>query len=104
VAATVISVGVLFVAVFPVNSYRTQRAATVKAEADLLRVREERARVRRATQLLETDAEIEERAREEFGYQRPGEETYYILPAPADPTGLPDTWPFTGVERAVGSG
>lgn len=101
-AATVILVGVLFVAVFPLQTYRTQRAATVKAEAELRDVREERARVKRESALLQTDAEIERRAREKYGYQKPGEETYNILPAPIDPIGLPDTWPFTGVERALG--
>lgn len=101
-AATVILVGVLFVAVFPLQSYRTQRAATVKAEAELRDVRNERSRVRRESELLQTDAEIERQARKKFGYQKPGEETYNILPAPTDPIGLPDTWPFTGVERALG--
>ncbi|CAN5294234.1 hypothetical protein BH20ACT3_BH20ACT3_14480 [soil metagenome] len=33
----------------------------------------------------------------------PCEDTYNIPPAPAEPIGLPDTWPFTGVERALGA-
>lgn len=101
-AATVISVGVLFVGVFPVNTYRTQRAATVKAEAQLRDVQAERARVKQASQLLQTDPEIERRAREWFGYQLPDEQIYNVLPAPADPIGLPDAWPFAGVERLLG--
>ncbi|MBA3283106.1 MAG: septum formation initiator family protein [Acidimicrobiia bacterium] len=101
-AATVIMVGVLFVAVFPLQTYRTQRAATVKAESELRDVRKERARVKRETELLLTDGEIERQARGKFGFQRPGEETYNILPAPTDPIGLPETWPFTGLERALG--
>jgi len=100
-AATVVMVGVLFVAVFPLQTYRTQRAATVKAESELRDVRKERARVKRETELLLTDGEIERQARGKFGFQWPGEETYNILPAPTDPIGLPETWPFTGLERAL---
>ena len=101
IVVTVIAVGVLFVAVAPVTTYRTQRQANTQAEAELTQVKAERARVKRETELLESDAEIERRAREKFGYQRPGEETFNLLPAPADPIGLPEGWPFTGLERAL---
>lgn len=100
--ATVLAIGVLFVAAAPINTYRSQQQTTDEAEAELAEVQAERARVRAETALLETDAEIERRAREDFGFQRPGEETYNILPAPTDPIGLPDVWPFTGAERALG--
>lgn len=101
-AGTVLAVGVLFVAAAPVNTYRTQQQTTADAQAELAEVKAERARVQAETALLETDAEIERRAREDFGFQRPGEETYNILPAPTEPIGLPDVWPFTGAERALG--
>lgn len=101
-AATVLAVGVLFVAAAPVNTYRAQRQTTDEAKGDLAEVRAERERVQAETALLETDSEIERRAREDFGYQRPGEEIYDILPAPTEPIGLPDAWPFTGAERALG--
>lgn len=94
-------VGVLFVAAAPIATYRTQRAATTRAEAELADVRAERARVERASTLLASDTEIERRAREKFGYQRPGEETFNLLPAPSDPLGLPDQWPFNGLERVL---
>lgn len=99
--ALVMLVGVLFVAAAPIATYRTQRAATSKAEADLADVQAKRARVERASKLLESDAEIERRAREKFGYQRPGEETFNLLPAPSEPLGLPDQWPFAGLERVL---
>lgn len=101
-AATVLAVGVLFVAAAPVNTYRSQQQTTEEAEAQLAELRAERDRVQAEAALLRTDAEIERRAREDFGFQRPGEETYNILPAPTEPIGLPDTWPFTGAERALG--
>lgn len=102
-AAVVLLVGVLFVAVFPTNTYLSQRAATTSAEAELAELREERARVQREAERLTTPQEIERRARQELGFKMPGEETYTILPKPAEPIGLPDSWPFTGVERALGT-
>ena len=101
-AGGLILLGVLFVAVFPTTTYLRQRKDTQQAEAQLRAVEAERAAVKRESEKLTTPAEIEKRAREEFGYKKPGEETYNILPAPADAIGLPDTWPFTGVERALG--
>jgi hypothetical protein len=35
--------------------------------------------------------------------QFPDEEIVNVLPAPTDPIGLPDTWPFAGVEAAFGA-
>ena len=49
-----------------------------------------------------SDEEIEKEARA-GGYVMPGEEAYSVLPAPVDPVGLPEVWPFTGVERALGA-
>ena len=43
-------------------------------------------------------------ARENFGYVKPGEEAYNILPARTEPMGLPEGWPFTGVEQAIAAG
>ena len=102
-APLVLLVGVVLVAVFPMQNLRNQRSATAEAEAELAEVNAERERVRSEIELLETDEEIERRAREDYGYQRPGEEIYNVLPSPNDPIGLPETWPFTGVERALGA-
>lgn len=101
--ATVIAIGVLFVGVFPASTWWKQRQATATAEAELRQVRAERERVQRETERLTTPEEIEKRARAEFGFQKPGEEIYNVLPAPAEPIGLPDSWPFVGVERALGA-
>jgi cell division protein FtsB len=102
-AATVLLVGVLFVAVFPTRTYLTQRAATRRAEAQLHQVQADRARVKRETQRLDTPEEIANKARNDLGYVRPGEESFNILPTTTDPIGLPEVWPFTGVERALGA-
>ena len=61
----------------------------------------ERAGITAELERLGTDSEIEAQARRN-GYVRPGEEAYNIRPSPVDPVGLPDTWPFTGVEAALG--
>jgi len=103
VTASVVAIAVLFLAGLPVKTYLQQRNDTRKAEAALAEVQEERQRIARETSRLETPAAIEERAREELGFQRPDEETYNVLPVPSEPLGLPDAWPFTGVERALGS-
>lgn len=103
-AAGVLLVGVLFVAVFPTSTYLSQRAATAEAEAELAEVRAERERVQHKAERLTAPQEIERRAREELGYKMPGEEIYTILPAPTEPIGLPDSWPFVGAERALGGG
>lgn len=95
-------VGVLFVAGAPINTYQSQRTANAEADAKLAEVRAKRQRVRQASDRLGSDAEVERRAREKFGYQRPGEEAYNLLPAPVESTGLPDAWPFAGVERVLG--
>ena len=102
-APLVLLVGVILVALFPLQNLRNQQTATAEAEAELAEVVAERERVRAESQLLETDEEIERRAREDYGYQRPGEEIYNVLPSPTEPIGLPETWPFTGVERALGA-
>ncbi len=104
ITATVILVGVLFVAAVPAKQYLAQRRATARSEAELAQVQAERHRVNREISRLRTPEEITARAREDFGYVKPGEESYAVLPPAADPIGLPDTWPFTGVERALGAG
>jgi cell division protein FtsB len=102
-AVTVILLGVLVFAVFPTRTWWQQRQETAELEAELADVRAELAQVNEEQERMQTPAEIERRAREDFGYVNPGEEAYNILPAPAEPIGLPEGWPFTGVERAFGA-
>lgn len=97
-------VGVLFGAVFPTRTYLAQRTAIRRSEVELRQVRAEAASVKAKQHRLRTGSEIERRARADFGYVRPGEEAYNILPAPADPIGLPTGWPFAGVEQALRGG
>src|SRR4051794_15738896 len=96
-------VAVLLFAVFPTRSWIAQRKEAAAAQQELDDVRAQRATTKQSTKKLKTDDYIERTATAEFGYVYPGEELYPILPAPADPIGLPDGWPFTGVERALGA-
>jgi cell division protein FtsB len=50
------------------------------ARADLARVESEVAELRADLELLQTDAEIERLAREDFDLVYPGEESYRIVP------------------------
>jgi len=79
---SVVLVGMLFLFVFPTRTYLGQRrgldSARTRVEVLSEKNQELAARVKR----LNTDAEIERIAREQYNLVRPGEEAYAILPAP----------------------
>lgn len=100
-ALTVLLVGVLFVAVLPTPTFLEQRSDTARLESELSELEAERSEIQAEIDRLGTDSEIEAQARRN-GYVQPGEEAYNILPTPIDPIGLPEVWPFTGVEQAMG--
>lgn len=100
---TVMLVAVLLFAVFPTRSWLAQRKEAAAAQQELDDVQAKRATTKAATEKLKTDEYIEQTATAEFGWVHPGEELYPILPAPTDPIGLPEGWPFTGVERVFGA-
>jgi len=99
----VLFVGVLLFGIFPTRSWWQQRQETATSEAELADLDAQLTQVRKEQELLKTDDEIARRAKEDFGFVEPGEEAFNILPAPTDPIGLPDGWPFTGVERVFGA-
>ncbi len=78
-AATII----VAVAVLPLRTWLDQRELRAETEAELQTVEREVAELDAQLELLQTDAEIERQARENFGLVFPGEESYRILP-PAD--------------------
>lgn len=69
-------------ALLPIRSWVDQRDARSQAEVELTRTNGEVAELKARLELLETDAEIERLARENFDLVLPGEESYRILPAP----------------------
>ena len=83
--AAVIAVGVLFVAVFPTRTWLAQRQELVATGRKVAVLRAQNAAMTQRVQRLNTDAEIERLARQDYNLVRPGEEAYAILPSPPAP-------------------
>ena len=80
--ALVVLVGVLFLFVFPTRTYVSQRRGLGDARERVAVLSAENRRLAAQVKRLNTDAEIERIAREQYNLVRPGEEAYAILPAP----------------------
>ncbi len=85
VVAAVIAVGVLFVAVFPTRTWLSQRQELAATEQKVVVLAKLNAEMAARVQRLNTDAEIERLARQDYNLVRPGEEAYAILPSPHAP-------------------
>ncbi len=81
---SVVLVGILFL-VFPTRTYLAQRRDLAATERRLAVLSGENDELAARVQRLNTDAEIERLAREQYDLVRPGEEAYAILPPPAAP-------------------
>ena len=99
----VLSSGVLFLGVFPTRTYLNQRRSTSTAEAQLSELQASNAQMQQRVDTLQTDAEIERIAREQYGLAKPGEEVYHVLPPPEDPVHAPDVWPFNRLDQQLGN-
>ncbi|MEO7836545.1 MAG: septum formation initiator family protein [Acidimicrobiales bacterium] len=78
---SVVLIGVLFVAVFPSRTYFAQQRSIGVAERKVVVLSAENDKLAARVQRLNTDAEIERLAREQYNLVRPGEEAYAILPS-----------------------
>jgi len=87
-------VGALAVGVFPTRTYLDQRSDTAESQQRLDVLREQNEALADRIEALDTDAEIERLAREQYNLVLPGEEAYAVLPAPLPPLDLPEIWPF----------
>src|SRR5918997_672100 len=76
VLATLGLVVVLFTAVFPTRTFLAQRSATASASERLSVLREQSAVLEARAEHLQSDAEIERLAREQYNLVMPGEEAY----------------------------
>jgi cell division protein FtsB len=94
-------IGLLFIGVYPTKTYLAQRASLGRAQHQLEVLETENTRLDARVKALDTDAEIERRAREQYNLVLPGEEAYAILPAPPAPIALPKVWPFTGLAEKL---
>ena len=82
---SVLLVGMLFLFVFPTRTWLQQRDDIDAAEKRLEVLDEQNRKLSARVNELQTDAEVERIAREQYQLVRPGEEAYAILPAPGAP-------------------
>jgi hypothetical protein len=88
---SVVAVGILFLFVFPTRTYFGQRQGLHTAQERVRVLSDQNKQLASRVQKLNTDAEIERIAREQYDLVRPGEEAYAILPAPQAPPPAPGT-------------
>jgi cell division protein FtsB len=101
ILVTGLLVAALFVFVFPTRTYLAQRAETTRTEHQLQVLQQQNDALSARVTALDTDAEIERIAREQFDLVRPGERAFAILPAPAL-TDLPPGFPFDLIRKLLG--
>ncbi|MGH9078113.1 MAG: FtsB family cell division protein [Acidimicrobiales bacterium] len=82
VLAAVALAGLLFLFVFPVRTLLAQHDQSTLAQHRLTELRQENAKLADRAAQLQTTAEIERLARQDYGLVKPGETAYAILPAP----------------------
>lgn len=79
-------VAALFAFVYPTRTYLSQRRELNEAQRQLEVLKENTKALEHDSARLQSDAEVEQRAREDYGLVRPGETAYVLVPAP------PTTW------------
>jgi cell division protein FtsB len=77
----VVLVGLLFAFVYPTRTFLDQHNETNKARAQLELLRSENKKLAHESKLLQSDPEIERRARA-YGLVAPGERPFVIIPTP----------------------
>ena len=85
----------------PTRTLLDQRKAAATAEQRLAELDQANSDAQAQVEALQTDAEIERLAREQYGYAKAGEEVYHLLPEARDPVRVPDTWPFEGLGSSL---
>ena len=83
--AAVVVIGLVFLAVFPTRTYLSQRRELSNTERRLAVLSGQNQELSGRVARLNTDAEIERLAREQYNLVRPGEEAFAILPPPGPP-------------------
>jgi cell division protein FtsB len=99
---TIVLAGVLVLGVFPTRTYIQKRQDVAETEVRLQQLNDANAKAEKHVEALQSDAEIERIAREQYNLVKPGEETYHVLPAPKDPVQIPDVWPFNRFHTHLG--
>lgn len=97
VVVTVIGVGFAL----PTRTLLDNRSAIADARSRLAELDAANADAQAHVDSLRSGAELERLAREQYGYARPGEEVYHVLPAPKDPVRVPQAWPFDALGSTI---
>ena len=97
----VITVAVFVLGVMPTCQWISNRRAIAAAESTLSQLEARNQQDAAAAESLRSGAELERLAREQYGYARPGEEVYHVLPAPRDPVRVPEAWPFSALGSSI---
>jgi cell division protein FtsB len=92
-----VALAVLVIGVFPVRTWLAQRDQTARAEQRLAALQAANDALEQRLAALDSDAEIERLAREQYGLVVPGGAAYAVLPAPFPQ--LPETWPYPVARR-----
>jgi cell division protein FtsB len=98
----VLVVGALIAALFvlPVRAWLNQRQALAESHKQLDVIWAENKRLEKLYDELQSDAVVEQQARQQFGLVKKGERPLSILPAPPA-TALPTGWPYDQVQRIL---
>jgi cell division protein FtsB len=106
VIIVVLLVGVLFVGVYPTQTYLRQRDELDDRQAQFDELEATNAALDERVDDLNDPAQLELMARRDHGLVRPGEEVYAVVPPEQAAVPLPDSWPFTQLkvrlDRQVG--
>jgi cell division protein FtsB len=94
----VVIVGVIFVAVYPAQTYLRQQDDLEAKRVSLEQLRIHNDELEDRAESLQDPAALELMAREQYGLVNPGEEAYGIVPAEEERVVLPDSWPFTQLQ------
>ncbi len=86
--------------VLPVRAWLGQRRALAETEEQLDLLWRENKRLEVVYDELQTDAVVEQQAREQFGLIKPGELPLSVLPAPPA-VALPAGWPYDQIQRIL---
>ena len=78
--ASVVLAGLLFLFILPGRTYLSQHRNLSAAAARIRVMNAENAKLEQRVKQLQTNAEIERLAREQYGLVKPGEQAYAILP------------------------